>query len=141
MIDPADRLRPLRRVADELTTSGELTPEWREAFLSVPRHAFIPETVWQDEGRWLVPLRRADDLETWLDLAYGPEAVVTQVDEGRPVGPGGAGREITSSASQPNVVARMLAALDAEPGMRVCEIGTGPATTPPCWRPVSGLRT
>lgn len=122
MIDPVERLR---RLADELTASGELAPAWREAFLSVPRHAFIPEIVWRDEGRWLVPLRRADDPETWLDLAYGPEAVVTQVDHGRPVGPDGAGREITSSASQPNVVARMLAALDAEPGMTVCEIGTG----------------
>ena len=44
---------------------------------------------------------------------------------GIPPGPGQRGRYVTSSASQPNVVALMLKALDAQPGMRVLEIGTG----------------
>ncbi|MGH4019262.1 MAG: methyltransferase domain-containing protein [Pseudonocardiaceae bacterium] len=113
------------RLADELTASGDLTDDWREAFLSVPRHAFIPEVIWREDGKTLVPFRRADDPEGWLRLAYGPEAVVTQVDDGNPVVPGMRGQIISSSASRPDVVARMLAALAAEPGMTVCEIGTG----------------
>lgn len=58
MINPGDRLRCL---VDKLTASGELTDGWRAAFLSVPRHMFIPETIWRDNGTALVPLRRADD--------------------------------------------------------------------------------
>ncbi len=128
MTEPA---RYLRRMVDDLSGSGELTPEWRESFLSVPRHAFIPDMVWRRDlalrgDHDLVPFRRADDPETWLALAYEPrKAVVTQVDDGHPAGPGRRGCDMTSSASQPNVVARMLAALDVAPGMTVCEIGTG----------------
>jgi protein-L-isoaspartate(D-aspartate) O-methyltransferase len=91
----------------------------------VPRHEFIPETVWRDTGDALVPLHRADDPAGWLALAYGEGFVITQVDDGAPVGPGLAGQAISSSASRPDVVATMLAALDAQPGMTVCEIGTG----------------
>ncbi|MGH3937790.1 MAG: methyltransferase domain-containing protein [Pseudonocardiaceae bacterium] len=123
MSDPAGLLRGM---VDELTTSGELSSEWREAFLAVPRHVFIPDGIWLREGGELVPLCRADDPDRWLDLAYAPrQSLITQVDDGDPVGPGLIGDLISSSASQPDVVARMLAALDVEPGMRVCEIGTG----------------
>lgn len=122
MIDPGNRLRCL---ADKLTASGELTDDWRTAFLSVPRHAFIPETIWRNTGDALVPLRRVDDPAGWLTLAYGEDFVITQVDDGAPMGTGLAGQAISSSASRPNVVAIMLAALGAEPGMTVCEIGTG----------------
>jgi protein-L-isoaspartate(D-aspartate) O-methyltransferase len=73
----------------------------------------------------LVPLHRTEDPQEWLRRAYGPAAVITQVDDGHPAGPGERGRYSTSSASQPDVVALMLAALDAAPGMRVLEIGTG----------------
>lgn len=122
MITPEDRLRGL---ADELTASGELTDDWRPAFLSVPRHVFIPEVIWRDDGQALVPFRRADDPEGWLALVYGAGFVVTQVDDGAPAGPGLTGRAISSSASRPDVVAYMLAASDVEVGMTVCEIGTG----------------
>ncbi len=122
MISPEVRLRCL---ADELTASGELTKDWCSAFLSVPRHAFIPEMIWRDNGHTLVPFRRADDPDGWLALAYGAGFVITQVDDGAPLGPDLTGRVITSSASWPDVVAYMLAALDVEVGMTVCEIGTG----------------
>jgi len=121
----------LRRMVDELSGRGELAPEWRESFLSVPRHTFIPGLVWRQDmtirdDNDLVPLQRENDPETWLKLAYEPQAsIITQVDDGCPAGPGLRGCVITSSASQPNVVARMLAALDVAPGMTVCEIGTG----------------
>jgi len=113
-----------RRLTDELAASGDLTPQWRPAFDAVPRHLFIPDLVWREE-RMLVPLRRSDDPATWLELAYANSPVITQVDDGHPVGPGLIGNEISSSVSKPTVVARMLAALRVEPGMSVLEIGTG----------------
>lgn len=123
--------RYVRRMVDDLSERGELAPEWRESFLSVPRHAFIPDTIWRRDmtirdDNDLVLLRRADDPETWLELAYEPrKAVIIQVDDGCPAGAGRSGCSMTSSASQPNVVARMLAALNVAPGMTVCEVGTG----------------
>ena len=114
-----------QRLLDDLGTGGKPTPPWLEAFTAVPRHQFIPNTIWDDSGGELVPLRRDDDPDRWWEAAYAPAAVVTQVDDGHPAGPGQRGRYITSSASQPDVVALMLDALDVEPGMRVLEIGTG----------------
>jgi methyltransferase of ATP-grasp peptide maturase system len=114
-----------RQLVAQLTEHGELTPPWREAFAAVPRHRFIPDTIWVEDGAGLVPLHRAQDPQGWLQRVYGPGAIITQVDDGHPAGPGPRGRYITSSASQPSVVTLMLAALDARPGMQVCEIGTG----------------
>jgi protein-L-isoaspartate(D-aspartate) O-methyltransferase len=115
----------LAELVDELEGSGDLAPEWSGAFRAVPRHLFIPSTVWIEDGDGLVPVHRERDPEAWLDLCYANDFVITQVDDGAPVGPGLAGEEITSSSSRPDVVALMLAALDAEPGMDVLEIGTG----------------
>ena len=123
VVDAAARLERLVRRLEEF---GELRTEWREAFLAVPRHVFIPEVVWRSDpegGRCLVPLSRADDPVAWLKQAYARQAVVTQVDDGEPRD--GRGRKVTSSASDPRVVGLMLAALDAQPGDRVLEIGTG----------------
>jgi len=111
-----------------LVERGELSPEWRPAFEQVARHRFIPDIVYRHDesagGPDLLPVRRADDPEGWLARAYANSAVQTQVDEGQP-DEQGRGRELTSSASQPAVVAEMLTALRIEPGMRVLEIGTG----------------
>ncbi|MGW0827123.1 methyltransferase, FxLD system [Streptomyces sp. NPDC002845] len=66
----------------------------KEAFRTVPRHLFLPGT----------------DLAT----AYAPKQVVTKhADDGTAV----------SSASSPNIVAKMLEQLDVHPGHRVLEIG------------------
>jgi protein-L-isoaspartate(D-aspartate) O-methyltransferase len=113
----------LRSLVDELTDSGELTPGWRASFLTVPRHRFIPDTIWCPAGRGWNPLCRGADPRGWLDRVYDREAVVIQVDDGNP--DDDRGRHVTSSVSHPGVVARMLAALDARPGMSVLEIGTG----------------
>lgn len=123
MSDPAYLVR---RMVDNLTIAGVLDSVWRESFLAVPRHAFIPEMVWRPRGHVLVPLCRADDPGRWLALAYAhDEFVITQVDDGNPIGPGPIGDRISSSASQPNVVALMLTACCVHPGQRVLEIGTG----------------
>ncbi|MEV4252494.1 methyltransferase domain-containing protein [Spirillospora sp. NPDC049652] len=113
------------RLVAELAESGALTAEWRGSFETVARHRFIPDTVWVEDGDLLVPVDRADDEAAWLELCYANESVITQVDDGVPAEAGRIGREITSSASRPDVVARMLSALDVRPGMSVLEIGTG----------------
>jgi protein-L-isoaspartate(D-aspartate) O-methyltransferase len=114
-----------QRLLDDLAASGTLSEPWYEAFAALSRHQFIPDTIWDDSAGELVPLRRADDPDRWLDAAYAFDAVITQVDDGHSTGSGDRGRYITSSVSRPDVVALMLAALDAQPGMRVLEIGTG----------------
>jgi len=123
--DPGGRRRAM---VDRLSASGALAPSWREAFLTVPRHRFIPDLIWDEDGtgeHYLMPVCRTDDPLGWLDRAYRDASVVTQVDDGHPVGPGLAGRLITSSASMPSVVAIMLAELGLRAGMRVLEVGAG----------------
>ncbi|MGH3913594.1 MAG: methyltransferase domain-containing protein, partial [Pseudonocardiaceae bacterium] len=127
MSDP-DALR--WEMVERLVKANELTPQWRPAFLAVPRHAFIPDLVWRQDPSIegpndLIPLRRSEDPVTWLELAYADDAVITQVDDGTPAGPELSGYDITSSASMPLLVSRMLTALDVEAGQRVLEIGTG----------------
>ncbi len=111
----------------QLRASGELDDGWGEAFVQVPRHLFIPDTIWlvdHDGGGRLRPLCHDDDPDRWLRCAYQDRPVDIQVDDGHPAADG-TGYEVTSSASQPSVVAGMLRALAPEPGMRVLEIGTG----------------
>lgn len=101
-----------------LIDSGDLTdPAWADAMRRVPRHAFIPERA--SVGDHIID--RLDDPEGWLAACYADQAIVTQVDDGRPGGPGIA----TSSASAPSVVAWMLDALDVQDEERILEIGTG----------------
>lgn len=119
-----------RRRADliaELSAAGSLDDAWRPAFEQVARHEFLPDTIWivdRATGGRLRPLHRDDEPDGWLDRAYRDAPVDTQVDDGHPAADG-TGWEVTSSASQPSIVAEMLAAADAQPGMRVLEVGTG----------------
>jgi protein-L-isoaspartate O-methyltransferase len=111
----------------ELVADGTVDPEWVVTLREVPRHLFVPDTIWQvdpNRGGRLVALRRTEDPHRWLQLAYADAPVDTQVDDGH-LAADGTGWEVTSSASQPSVVTDMLSALELEPGMRVMEIGTG----------------
>lgn len=114
--------------ANELIASGHLSPDWRPSFLAVSREAFIPDTIWRPDttktGPDLVAVHREEHPEKWQELVDGDDAVITQVDDGHPVG-GDVGDLITSSASMPQVVALMLKHLDIRGGERVLEIGTG----------------
>jgi protein-L-isoaspartate(D-aspartate) O-methyltransferase len=88
--------RARARLVDGLHGSGRLcSAAVEEAFRTVPRHLFLPG----------VPLARA----------YADEAVAVQAVEG----------VTTSSASQPSMMAIMLAQLDLQPGHRVLEVGAG----------------
>ena len=109
------------RAAAEL----DLSEPWiRQAFEAVPRHAFVPDTVWTVQGSAYQPVLREDNPDQWARLAYDPaEAIATQVDDGAP---GSSGGDVpTSSISAPTAVVGMLAELDLQPGHRVLEIGAG----------------
>lgn len=76
---------------------GVLTPDMEAAFLSIPRHEFLPEDI---------P----------LDRAYTDEAIPIKRD---------ADGTVLSSSSQPSMMALMLKQLDLRPGDNVLEIGAG----------------
>ncbi|MFF5715940.1 methyltransferase domain-containing protein [Streptomyces buecherae] len=123
----ADDYTPLcQRLAESLAARGLFTEPWlRAAFDRVPRHLFVPETVWTfRDGRWR-PLRRADAPRQWAERVYHrDDALVTQVDDGA-VAADGSGLVPTSSLSSPAAVLNMLASLAPRPGDRTLEIGTG----------------
>lgn len=101
---------------------ADLFPQaWRDAARRVPRHAFLPDTIWLEDGNGPQPLHRGDTPDRWMELAYANRPLVTQLDDGNGSGDG----YITSSASQPSIVGQMLDAADIRPGQRVMEIGTG----------------
>ncbi|MFC4560401.1 methyltransferase domain-containing protein [Nocardiopsis mangrovi] len=101
--------------------AGAMPPAWRAAFSAVPRHLFIPETIWLRTNGKPVPLRRSDAPDAWLAACYSDEPIAVQLDDGTGTGRG----YVSSSASMPSVVAFMLDASDIEPGTRVLEIGAG----------------
>ncbi|MGH3930126.1 MAG: methyltransferase domain-containing protein [Pseudonocardiaceae bacterium] len=137
MTEPAEPAELRARMVERLLADDDVVrwtvavAPWQSALATVHRHRFIPSIVWirnPDHQPTLVPLRRDDDPDRWLRLSYATgydDAVITQIDDGHPDGPGLGGSMPTSSASSPVIVAVMLAALDAHPGHRVLEIGTG----------------
>ncbi|MDQ1045653.1 methyltransferase domain-containing protein [Streptomyces sp. V4I2] len=93
-------------------------PVWREVFLAVPRHLFVPYyyvgVVGGYERRWGEspdPRNR----ERWLRGAYADAPLATRLRDG----------ELVSSSSQPSLMAMMLAELRVRDGDRVLEIGAG----------------
>jgi protein-L-isoaspartate(D-aspartate) O-methyltransferase len=89
-----------RLVADLEARRCIVSKSVREAFLAVPREAFLPEVVAR-EG---------------IEAVYRDEAFPTKHDSrGMP----------TSSSSQPAIMALMLERLDLGPGQHVLEIGAG----------------
>lgn len=56
MSSPLNRLSAL---VGELWASGDLRPEWRDPFMAVPRHLFVPSTVWLEDGDSLVPVHKS----------------------------------------------------------------------------------
>jgi protein-L-isoaspartate(D-aspartate) O-methyltransferase len=90
-----------RGLVRHLRAAGAIrTDAVRDAFLAVPREAFVPEAAVADG----------------LEAVYGDVAVVTKRDAaGTPV----------SSSSQPRIMAVMLELLGCRPGDRVLEVGAG----------------
>ena len=100
---------------------------WIDAFLRVPRHAFLTR-FFLPEGEGWVAVAKED--RGWLRRVYSTNVLVTQLDDdskqwdaarsGGPV-PG----IPTSSSSMPSIMAIMLEELQLSDGQTVLEIGTG----------------
>ncbi|MCC9312159.1 methyltransferase domain-containing protein [Kitasatospora sp. RB6PN24] len=99
---------------------------WAPAFDAVPRSLFLPDLVWAHDMATGTsqPVDRTADEAGWLAAAAADIPIVTQWDDGLHHG-AEPGTVPTSSASMPSLVASMLDGLQAEPGMRVLEQGTG----------------
>ncbi|MFG2132372.1 methyltransferase domain-containing protein [Streptomyces sp. NPDC048751] len=102
----------------ELSGAFRADPAWKDAFLAVPRHLFVPYyyvgVVGGYERRW----GESPDLsarERWVVGAYADHPLATRMRDG----------ELVSSSSQPSLMALMLAELRVEEGDRVLEIGAG----------------
>ncbi len=109
-------------LVDHLLGSGALDAAWKDAFLAVPRHAFLPPVFWIPDGDGHRRVDRSADEAGWMAAACADTAAVTQWDDGDT----GAGQAVpTSSASMPTMVATMLGDLGVHDGDRVLEVGTG----------------
>jgi len=107
-----------QRLADLLATQGDVHhPAWKSAVAAVPRHVFVPAAYQQDNtGTWQ-PVDVTSP--SGLDLVYSPTTLVTAlVDRGTH-------QESISSSTKPDLMLRMLDALDIHNGHKVLEIGTG----------------
>lgn len=115
----------IEQLAAELEAAHAVPVEWRPAFLAVPRHHFLPPQVWVDDEQGKPqPLSRDDNPGQWLESAYRNVPILIQFDDGQTVWPD-TGELCTSSASKPDLVLSMLAALDVHEHHKVLEIGTG----------------
>lgn len=107
------------RLAALLTERGDLHDDaWKAAVAGVPRHRLVPAAYRQDlvTGAWR-PVDTSSD--EGLDLVYSPETLVTALDDRD-------GHQLAvSSSTKPDLMVRMLEALDVHDGQKVLEIGTG----------------
>nr|WP_042182384.1 hypothetical protein [Kibdelosporangium sp. MJ126-NF4]CEL14955.1 Protein-L-isoaspartate O-methyltransferase [Kibdelosporangium sp. MJ126-NF4]CTQ93452.1 Protein-L-isoaspartate O-methyltransferase (EC 2.1.1.77) [Kibdelosporangium sp. MJ126-NF4] len=122
----AARLRG--RLVRALVRNGTLTDHaWRDAFLAVPRHAFLPRYFRQRLGRWEAVDTVDDD---WLTQIYADRVLVTQLDgDSTRWAAARAGGPVvgapTCSSSMPTIMAVMLEALQVKDNHRILEVGTG----------------
>ncbi|MEV5770060.1 methyltransferase domain-containing protein [Streptomyces antimycoticus] len=108
----ADELR--QHMADHLVRTGCIRSKpWRAAFLSVPRHEFVPDFTVRAQGSLH---RYSQGDPAWLAAAYQDVSLLTQFDQDGTA---------TSSSTQPSLMAQMLEALDVRDGDTVLEIGAG----------------
>ncbi|MFM9611146.1 methyltransferase domain-containing protein [Streptomyces niveiscabiei] len=110
-------VRELVRVIEESGVfSGE--PLWRDAFLAVPRHLFVPYFYVAGAGGYRRVWKEDPDprvRERWWRGVYEDVPLATRVRDG----------ELVSSSSQPSLMALMLVALGVRDGDRVLEVGAG----------------
>ncbi|MGW0897615.1 methyltransferase domain-containing protein [Streptomyces goshikiensis] len=120
---PGDGLAAMRGLLAAVNEDlgAPIAPAWEEAFWALPRHAFLPDTVWVGDG--LEECSRQGSPKGWLRHAYEDDAVVTQINDGRD--PQDGERWASCSASAPSIVFRMLDMLDVSAEHNVLEVGTG----------------
>ncbi|MER7014577.1 methyltransferase domain-containing protein [Saccharopolyspora sp. NPDC000359] len=105
-------------LADELEARGDLRdPAWKAAIAATPRHVLVPEVYAQNHSAEWEPVDVSSP--SGLDRVYSPVTLVTALADR------GQYREAISSSTKPDLMVRMLEALDVRDGHRVLEIGTG----------------
>lgn len=107
------------RLVTGLVAAGVLrSPQWVSAFRAVPREMFVDRFVAVDasRGRLAEHDLAGADPDSALRVVYCDTSLLTQWD---------AGGTATSSSTAPSLMALMLEHLDARPGHRVLEVGTG----------------
>jgi protein-L-isoaspartate(D-aspartate) O-methyltransferase len=111
-----DYAKPQQEMIDALSLTGALTPEWDAVFRRVPRHTFVPTTLYLRGQEGWESIDREREPNRWLEAVYSDEVLVTRLDErGMPL----------SSSSMPSVMARFLDLLEVDDANSVLEIGTG----------------
>ncbi|MGG2461659.1 methyltransferase domain-containing protein [Streptomyces sp. RGM 3693] len=109
----------LEQIAEQL--GAPVPAQLRAALRAVPRHLFLPSTLWLRDGKGgYEACDRAREPDRWWRAAYRDVPLVTQFTE-LPDGD----LVPSSSASMPSMVVRMLMALGGRRGQRLLEIGTG----------------
>lgn len=114
-------------LASTLMRKGVLAADWLPAYQRVPRHLFLPDTIWPGRAgmnRQDDRVNRSEEPDVWWQAAYRDAPITTQWDDGAYTGPG-KGKVPSSSNSMPTMVFSMLDALSVEEENRVLEIGTG----------------
>lgn len=110
-----------QQLVDSLLQIGAVhSPALEQAFLSIPREAFVPYFYEQETTSrtmaWKLVSAHEMPREDYLAAVYCNASLVTKIDERSwPV----------SSSSLPSIMATMLEALDVQPSQRALEIGTG----------------
>lgn len=116
---PADTSDLRNRLVASLVDRGMLlSPHWIAAFRAIPRERFVDEFTAVDthRGQLIEHTLTGTDPTAALEAVYGDSSLLTQFD---------AGGTATSSSTTPSLMATMLEQLDAQPGHRVLEVGTG----------------
>lgn len=111
-----------QRLADQLAERGDIVhPGWRKAVADVARHVLVPEAYQQnDTGAWEpVDVTSPEG----LDLVYSPTTLVTKLLDR------GTHKESISSSTKPDLIVRILEALDPVDGDKVLAVGTGSGYT------------
>jgi protein-L-isoaspartate O-methyltransferase len=108
------------RLADQLQASGDLrTPAWHAAITETPRHVLVPTVYEPQQSHGSIANTRLNTTEH-LELVYSTSTLVTAVV------PNKYGSLVpVSSSTKPDLMVRMLEALDVREGQRILEIGTG----------------
>lgn len=115
-----ERTRVLRELmVSGLIDSGVLTDDaWRQAFTAVPRHALVPR-FYRTNDRAVIDSANPDDEAGWLEAVYSNTTLLTQITP----------TEVTSSATMPGLLAKMLTAIRINTGDNVLHVGTGTGYT------------
>ncbi|WP_203909562.1 rRNA adenine N-6-methyltransferase family protein [Rhizocola hellebori] len=111
---------------DSLLARGHLPDAWRPVWQRVPRHLFVPDTLWVNE----LPLSRQGDPDGWAEAAYADLPLITLYDDGATPVSGPVGNSPAGCLSAPSVVAGILDAARVETASHILEIGAGSGWTP-----------